>query len=402
MRHVSNEERRQRLGLRHRLADRVTTVEEAARAMVGLHSSDPATVYLSARARVSGMKQDDLEAALYDQRTVVRILGMRRTMFVVPVELAPLLHFSSTVALMAAERRRLVRMVEDAGIARDGEAWVDDTTKRTLSALRARDEAVATDLTKDVPELGEKITFYKKDGSVSATVGMSTRVLFLLAAEGKIVRGRPKGSWVSSLYRWAPMEQWVGRPLEEMTRPEAQADLLRLWLAAFGPGTELDMKWWTGWPVTQVRAALAAIGAVKVEVESGRAYLLPGDLDPVAPPPHWVSLLPGLDPTTMGWKEREWYLGPHAPRLFDRNGNAGQTVWVNGRVVGGWGQRATGEIVWDLLEDVGAEVVDEIGRHAEDLRLWIGDRVVIPRFRSPMDAELGELQGRRSTEGDDA
>ena len=402
MRHVSNEERRQRLGLRHRLADRVTTVEEAARAMVGLHSSDPATVYLSARARVSGMKQDDLEAALYDQRTVVRILGMRRTMFVVPVELAPLLHFSSTVALMAAERRRLVRMVEDAGIARDGEAWVDDTTKRTLSALRARDEAVATDLTKDVPELGEKITFYKKDGSVSATVGMSTRVLFLLAAEGKIVRGRPKGSWVSSLYRWAPMEQWVGRPLEEMTRPEAQAELLRLWLAAFGPGTELDMKWWTGWPVTQVRAALAAIGAVEVEVESGPAYLLPGDLDPVAPPPHWVSLLPGLDPTTMGWKEREWYLGPHAPRLFDRNGNAGQTVWVNGRVVGGWGQRATGEIVWDLLEDVGAEVVDEIGRHAEDLRLWIGDRVVIPRFRSPMDAELGELQGRRSTEGDDA
>jgi hypothetical protein len=178
--------------------------------------------------------------------------------------------------------------------------------------------------------------------------------------------------------------------------------MLRLWLAAFGPGTELDVKWWTGWPVTQVRAALAAIGAVQVEVESGPAYLLPGDLDPVASPPHWVSLLPGLDPTTMGWKQREWYLGPHAPRLFDRNGNAGQTVWVDGRVVGGWGQRATGEIVWDLLEDVGAEVVEEIGRQAEDLRLWIGDRVVIPRFRSPMDAELGELQGARSMEGDDA
>jgi hypothetical protein len=388
--------------MRHRLAAPASTVEEAARAMVGLHSSDPATVYLSARARVPGLKQDDVEAALYDHRTVVRILGMRRTMFVVPVDLAPLLHFSSTAALMAAERRRLVGMVENAGIARDGEAWVDNATKRTLSALRARDEAVATDLTKDVPELGEKITFYKKDGSVSTTMGMSTRVLFLLAAEGRIVRGRPKGSWVSSLYRWAPIEKWMGRPLEEMSRPEAQAEMLRLWLAAFGPGTELDVKWWTGWPVTQVRAALAAIGAVQVEVESGPAYLLPGDLDPVASPPHWVSLLPGLDPTTMGWKQREWYLGPHAPRLFDRNGNAGQTVWVDGRVVGGWGQRATGEIVWDLLEDVGAEVVEEIGRQAEDLRLWIGDRVVIPRFRSPMDAKLGELQGARSMEGDDA
>ena len=370
--------------------------------MIGLHSSDPATVYLSARARVSGLKQDDVEAALYDQRTVVRILGMRRTMFVVPVDLAPLLHFSSTVALIAAERRRLVGMVEDAGIANDGEVWVASVTERTLSALRARGEAVATELIDDVPELAEKITFYKKDGSVLATVGMTTRVLFLLAAEGKIVRGRPKGSWVSSLYRWAPMEEWIGRPLEEMSRTVAQAELLRLWLGAFGPGTELDMKWWTGWPVTQVRAALAGIGAVEVEVETGSAYLLPDDLEPVAPPPHWVALLPGLDPTTMGWKERDWYLGGHAHRLFDRNGNAGQTVWVDGRVVGGWGQRATGEIVWDLLEDVGAEVVDEIGRQAEDLRLWMGDRVVIPRFRSPMDVELGGLTGRRPTGRDDA
>jgi hypothetical protein len=402
MRNVSNEERRARLGLRHRLAAPASTVEEAARAMVGLHSSDPATVYLSARARVSGLKQDDVEAALYDHRTVVRILGMRRTMFVVPVDLAPLLHFSSTVALMAAERRRLVGMVEDAGIANDGGAWVESVTKRTLFALRARGEAVATELIDDVPELAEKITFYKKDGSVLATVGMTTRVLFLLAAEGKIVRGRPKGSWASSLYRWAPMEAWVGRPLEEMSRPEAQAELLRLWLAAFGPGTELDMKWWTGWPVSQVRATLAGIGAVDVEVETGPAYLLPDDLRPVAPPPQWVALLPGLDPTTMGWKEREWYLGPHAPKLFDRNGNAGQTVWVDGRIVGGWGQRASGEIVWDLLEDVDPETVDEIGRQAEELRLWMGDRVVIPRFRTPMDVELSGTKGRQSTGVDDA
>ena len=64
---------------------------------------------------------------------------------------------------------------------------------------------------------------------------------------------------------------------------------------------------------------------------------------------------PTLDPTTMGWKEREWYLGPHERVLFDRNGNAGPTVWWDGRVVGGWSQREDGEIVFELLEDVGAE-----------------------------------------------
>jgi hypothetical protein len=356
--------------------------------MVGLHSSDPATVYLSARARIPGLKKDDLEAALYDERSVLRMLAMRRTMFVVPVDLAPVLHYSSTVALMATERKRLVDMVEKAGFAKDGNVWVSEVTERTLEALRARGEAVATELTQDIPELGQKITFYKKDGSVLTTVGMSTRILFLLAAEGRAIRGRPKGTWLSSLYRWAPFEDWIGGPLEEMDKTQAQAVLLTRWLRTFGPGTELDMKWWTGWPVTQVRAALAAIGAVEVSVESGPAYLLPDDLEQTEPVAPWVALLPGLDPTTMGWKEREWYLGPHYPRLFDSNGNAGQTVWVDGRIVGGWGQRPTGEVTWDLLEDVGADAMTEIRRHAEELREWIGDKVVTPRFRSPMDRDL--------------
>lgn len=385
---ISNQERRARASVRHRLAITASDPEEAARSVVGLHSSDPATVYLSARARVSGMKPDDLDAALYDRRSLARVLGMRRTMFVVPLDMVALLHHSSTVALMAAERKRLADLVERGGIAADGASWVDDLGARTLAALEARGEAVASELTADVPELAEKVTFYKRDGSVLATVGMVTRILFLLAAQGKVIRGRPKGSWVSSMYRWAPLESWIGQPLEELSRPQAQARMLELWLSAFGPGTELDMKWWTGWPVTQVRAALAMIGAVEVGLESGAGYVLPDDLEPVDAPPPWVALLPSLDPTTMGWKERDWYLGPHAPRLFDRNGNAGQTVWVEGRVVGGWGQAPTGEVRWQLLEEVGAEAESEIGRRAGELEEWLAGRVVSARFPSPLDREL--------------
>jgi len=258
-----------------------------------------------------------------------------------------------------------------------------------LEALQARGEAVATELNKDVPELSEKITFYKKDGSVLTTVGMSTRTLFLLATEGRIIRARPKGTWVSSLYRWTPLEAWLGGPMPEMGRAEAQAALLTRWLETFGPGTEADMKWWTGWPVTQVREALAAIGAVAVGIESGAAYVLPDDLEPVEPAGRWVALLPSLDPSTMGWKERDWYLGPHGSSLFDNNGNAGQTVWVDGRIVGGWGQRSTGEITWQLLEEVDSAAVAEIERKAAELETWIGERVVVPRFRSPLDRHLG-------------
>jgi len=356
--------------------------------MTGLHSSDPASVYLSARARVTGFKQDDLEYALYEAKTLVRLLAMRRTLFVVPATMAPLLQHSSTVALGGPERKRLAGWVESYGIADDGPAWVAVVSDKTMSALRERGEAVATELTKDVPELGEKITFYKKDGSVLTTVGMSTRVLFLLAAEGKVIRGRPKGTWVSSMYRWAPMDDWLGGPMPEMSKPEAQAAMLERWLGSFGPGTEIDMKWWTGWPVTQVRAALATIGAVEVQLEKGTGYVLADDQDLVEADEPWVALLPALDPTTMGWKEREWYLGPHASRLFDRNGNAGQTIWVNGKIVGAWGQRVSGDVVWELLEDIGRESLAEVERQAEELGTWLSDKRVIARFASPLDREL--------------
>jgi len=388
VRAISDHERRARLAVRHRLVDHAADVVEAAEAMTGLHSSDPASVYLSARARVTGFKQDDLEYALYEAKTLVRLLAMRRTLFVVPATMAALLQHSSTVALGGPERKRLAGWVESYGIADDGPTWVAVVSEKTLSALRERGEAVATELTKDVPELGEKITFYKKDGSVLTTVGMSTRILFLLAAEGKVIRGRPKGTWVSSMYRWAPIDDWLGGPMREMSKPEAQAAMLERWLTTFGPGTEVDMKWWTGWPVTQVRAALATIGAVEVQLEQGTGYVLPDDQDPVEANVPWAALLPALDPTTMGWKERDWYLGSYAPRLFDRNGNAGQTMWVDAKIVGAWGQRGSGEVVWELLEDIGRESLAEVERQAEELRTWLSDKRVIARFASPLDREL--------------
>ena len=47
----------------------------------------------------------------------------------------------------------------------------------------------------------------------------------------------------------------------------------------------------------------------------------------------------------MGWKERSWYLGPHAPDVFDNVGNVGPTIWLGGRIVGGWAQTADGTVV---------------------------------------------------------
>jgi hypothetical protein len=164
---------------------------------------------------------------------------------------------------------------------------------------------------------------------------------------------------------------------------------VRRYLRSYGPATTNDVKWWTGWTVGQTKAALIAADAVPVALVGGPdAWLLPDDLEPVALPRPWVALLPSLDPTTMGWQQRAWYLGPHGPTLFDTNGNAGPTVWVDGRIAGGWAQRRSGEVVHRLLEDVGRDAAEAVAKAAADLETWLGPIRVTPRFPTPLQKAL--------------
>jgi hypothetical protein len=388
MRTITNEERRARLGLRHGLARQARTVEDAVAGVVALHSSDPATVFLSARARVAGFRREDLERALYDDRSLVRIIGMRRTLFVTSPELAALIDAACTKALVPGERRRLIGWIEGQGIARDGEAWLREAMRATMRALHDHGELSGAELSKLVPQLREKLRF-GENKTWGGEVGMTTRVVFLLAAEGRIVRGRPRGTWISGQYRWAPTDTWLCEPLPTIPVGQASAELLRRWLYAFGPATTIDMRWWMGWTQTKLRAALASVDVEQVGLEDGApSFVLADDVAKVSSRRRWVALLPGLDPTTMGWKERDWYLGSHAPRLFDRNGNAGPTVWADGRVVGGWGQRADASIVVRLLEPVDTEVRSRIEEERIRLAQWLDGVRVTARFRTPLEKEI--------------
>jgi hypothetical protein len=389
VRTIGVEERRARLGRRHRLARAAASPDEVAAEIVGLHSSDPATVFLSVWARADGFAPADLEDALYERRSLVRMLGMRRTLFVVPRDLAAVMEEACTKALVPGERTRLVRMLEEQGIAPKGKGgrWLDKVAATTLEALGARGQASARELTKDVPELGRKLSF-GEGKTWAGTMGVSTRVLFLFATEGRIVRARPLGAWTSGQYRWAPTETWLGEPLEAIDHAEACAELLGRWLRAFGPATATDIRWWTGWTAKLAMKTLEAIGAEEVELDDGSGYVLPDDVKRVSKVEPWVALLPGLDSTVMGWKERAWYLGDHASELFDRNGNAGPTAWANGEVVGGWAQTDDGEVIVELLEPVDARTRKMIDAERDRLREWLGDVRIRTRFPTPLERTL--------------
>ncbi|MFD7321456.1 winged helix DNA-binding domain-containing protein [Streptomyces sp. NPDC059875] len=387
-RRIDADERRARLAVRHRLAGaaRADSAEAVAGSLVALHATDPASVFLAVGARLSGQAGvegpvRDLERALYEDRTLTRMHGMRHTIFVFPTDLTPAVHASTTRDVATRERAMLVKDLRK-GSEYD-EEWLAETERLLTAELAVRGEATGAELGEAVPRLRVQYVYgigTRQEGNQP----LSSRLLRVLGMEGRIARGRPQGTWTSSRFRWRLTPQ---RP--DPSDADAHAQLVRRWLATYGPATEADLKWWTGWKVTDVRKALAAIDAEAVELTEGTGYVLPEDTAPVPDPEPWAALLPALDPTAMGWQHHDWYTDPaHKAALYDRTGNIGPTVWWNGRVVGVWAQRPDGGIVHRLLSDVGAEAGAAIAAETERLAGWVGDVRVTPRFRTPLEREL--------------
>jgi hypothetical protein len=383
VRSFSSAERRARLARRHLLTGTQTVgVTETASQLVGLHATDPATPYLSLWARLPGFRTTDLDAALYEDRTVVKHLAMRRTLWIVHADELPAVQAAASDRVAANERKRLISDVEKAGIAADGAAWLDAASTAVLRHLE-RGPTSAAHLRAALPELAG--VYDPAPGkSWGGTGPISPRVLTVLAVQGHLVRGPNDGGWTTSRPRWASSATWL--PAGDPTHSDAAREtLVRNWLRAFGPATVNDVKWWFGNTLTWARAALSDVGAVEVQLDDGDGspgYVLPDDLEPEPEVVPSCALLPGLDVTTMGWQDRDWYLGEHRAQVFDRNGNAGPTAWCDGRVVGGWRQDADGRVEVQLLEDVGTAARATLARRADELTEWLDGVRIKPRFPS--------------------
>ncbi|SED37036.1 Winged helix DNA-binding domain-containing protein [Nocardioides exalbidus] len=377
MRSISDAERRHRIGVRHALAPghRLGSAEAVTRALTVLHSTEYASVHLAVAARTEGVTADDIDAELYESRSLVRQLAMRRTLFVFPLDLLPAAWGSASARVATAERKRIAKAIAGAGIADDGEAWLDAARAAVLARL-AGGPATTAQLRAEVPELAGMIggdTDKKWDRPVS----VAPWVLTHLGLEGATLRAHNSGHWRLNKPTWTRAEDWLAQVPEPLDEAAGYAELVRRWLGTFGPGTAVDVQWWLGSTKTAVTRALADVGAVEVALDSGdTGWVLPDDTD-VGPLEPWAALLPTLDPTVMGWKQRDFYLDPaHVPYLFDTNGNAGTTAWWDGRVVGCWVQDDAGVVRLSLLEDVGAAGREALDREAERLTAWLGGTVI--------------------------
>ncbi len=390
---VSDDQRRARIARRQALspAYRVTTATAAAEAVVALHATEPASVYLSAFARAE-LTHADLESTLYAGRSLVKQLAMRRTLFAFPRVLLPAAWGSSS-ARVAAQSRQVVAATWPA-------APSSPTRQRAGHGSTSRFAAVVDHLRRMArpapPSCGRgcprctRVSTSRRAPTWGSIQPVAARLLTTAAAGGEIVRGENAAGWKVTRPRWTATEQWLGEVPSALEPRAGYATLVRAWLRAFGPGTEADIVWWLGSTKGAVRAALSDVEAIEVEVApstggSSTAYLLPDDLGPVDPVAPWAALLPALDPTLMGWKDRDHYLDPaHRPELFDVNGNGGPTAWWDGRVVGGWHQAADGRVVVVPLGRLTCAATTALEVESDRLTAFLDGDVVNTIYQSPL------------------
>ena len=379
MRSFTVDERRARLARRQFLGEAAGTIDGVVGDLVGLHATDPATPYLSLWARLPGFTTAALDTELYERRTLVKHLAMRRTLWVVRERDLALIQPAVSDRVADNERRRLAADSQPLG----GEKWLDAACEAVLRHLAENGATSATELRAALPELAGSHD-YAPGKRWGGETPLAPRVLTVLSVSGHIVRGPNDGAWTVSRPRWVSAVDWLSGPVRAEEPDVARAELVRRWLQTFGPATVTDIKWWFGNTLTWARHALRDIGAVEVDLDGTAGFALPDDLDAVPDPEPWCALLPGLDVATMGWYDRDWYLGGHRGQVFDTNGNGGPTAWCNGRIVGGWGQDAGGRVELRLLEDVGRDAKRALARRAGELTDWLDGVRVSPRFPSPL------------------
>lgn len=327
-----------------------------------------------------------VEQALYEARSLIRHHAMRRTLWVATPEVARLMHAAATRALVGQERKRTCALLAANGIA-DPESWLALAEDQVLAHLRRHGPSTARQVGERLPDLKHPLRL-APGKSYGTTQSAHTRVLPILGFQGAVLRVRPTGSWVSAGYGFVGTDSWLPGGLGELDPAEAAAALATRWLSRFGPATTKDLQWWMGWTLGRTKQALRDAGAVLVELDGTTGWLIVDDVAPEPAAESWVAVLPSLDPTTMGWKERGWYLPEAAADAFDRNGNAGPTLWVDGRIVGAWAQTRDGEIHTHYFERVAQRRRRQLDDRIGELKAMVGEARFSVRFPSVIQAIL--------------
>jgi hypothetical protein len=314
---------------------------EMVRHLVGLQAQENLPPYLSLSARLTSFDPNDVTAGLED-RSLVRFLTMRGTVHLLVADDALALR-----QWTAPVHEREIKISQSIGAARD----VD----------RGAFLAALSDLLVDGPQSQKALgtALAERFPDVPATqLGQLAR------SAAPLVQCPPRGTWKGGggvVYHY--VDRWVGRPLVE---PDVE-EIVRRYLAAFGPATAADVTAWSG--VTRLAPVLKAMDDLVVhEDEQGKPLydVADGELaDEDAPAP--VRLLGQYDNVWLSHAGRDRVTTPESRASWmGANGGVASTLFADGMLAGLWrvtdGRVEVISTLRPLTKSEKSELDDEVAR----------------------------------------
>jgi hypothetical protein len=176
---------------------------------------------------------------------------------------------------------------------------------------------------------------------------------------------------------------WKGRPLgvfhpypepAPMEVLAARTELVRRYLAAFGPATRADIADWSGLRVSDFAPALEALEPLRrFEDDRGRELLdLPRAPLPAADTAVPVRFLPKWDNILLAHADRRRIVSDELRKVIvAKNGDVSQTFLVDGVVAGTWAADKQGKVTATPFEPLPRAVRREVDDEAARLEAWL-------------------------------
>ncbi len=308
--------------------------------LLGLQAQDVLPPYLSLRARLRDFDPEVLSAAL-EQRAAVRLFSMRGTIH--------LLTAQDALTLRGFVQEFLTSTIRRAD-------WGRDFPVESYAALAEASRQVLADGPLPAKLLGEALA--ERYPSLSAS--QATNLAKTLVA---LVQLPPRGLWQQPGGQvYDLVESWLGGP---PVAPEP-TDVLRRYLAAYGPATPADLTSWSG--TTGTRAAFTALGdeLVKLKGPDGKDLWDLAGLDvATGDEPAPVRLLGKYDNVWLSHAGRDRVTSKDGrKRWMGVNGGVAAAIFVDGWLEGLWRQTPSGavdvEVFRDLTRDEQGELDAEV------------------------------------------
>lgn len=356
--------------------------------MVGAQAQVLSAAQISLWARTRGLRLEDVEKALWQDRTLAKVWCMRGSLHLIPSrDFAVFVRGCARREARAADWfaragipfERVDPIVEAVGDVLDEPLTRAEIAERLSGSFKVRTKRKAH---QGWGGTGDSVGF-----DVGATTLSVQWVTHIACTRGLACFGPMRGTEATFVRPAKWLAGW-----RDLPREDAEKELLRRYLRAHGPATVTDFAIWTYMKAGDAREVWSHLGDEIAPVRAGdrTGWMLRADVPVVENATletPTVRLLPFFDSLLLGLKDKSHLVdAAHYKRVYRPQGWLSPVVLVDGRIAGIWSHERKGPQLLVRVEPFHpfrAEVERAVRAEADDLARFLGVPEVRLRFAKP-------------------